>query len=59
MGALAIANEDPTGVSARILGYTVPNAAVAVSMAPSSDGTWSETPNYWYALVPLTLLSSN
>ena len=27
MGALAILNEDPTGIAQRVLGYTVDNAA--------------------------------
>ena len=47
MGALAIANEDPTGVAARVLAFTVPNAASGIAMSASSDGTSSETPNYW------------
>ncbi|GAA5880284.1 hypothetical protein JCM1840_007115, partial [Sporobolomyces johnsonii] len=48
MGALAIANEDPTGIAAQILSQTVPNAEAHCSWAPSSEGTWSETANYWY-----------
>jgi hypothetical protein len=48
MGALAIYNEDPTGIAARILGYTVANAPNNCGMASSSDGSWSETANYWY-----------
>jgi hypothetical protein len=50
MGALAIANEDPTGIAARILTYTIPNINIGASQAPSPDGTWSETPNYWCVL---------
>lgn len=46
-GALAIANEDPTGVAAAVLALTVPNAAANCAFAPSPDGTWSETANYW------------
>lgn len=46
MGALAIANEDPTGISARILGYTIPNAAAHCAFAVQTDGTWTETPDY-------------
>ncbi|BGP31527.1 hypothetical protein JCM10296v2_003297 [Rhodotorula toruloides] len=49
MGALAIINEDPTnGIAKQILGYTVPNAVEYCSFAPSPEGTWSETANYWY-----------
>ncbi|GAA6060416.1 hypothetical protein JCM10212_002184 [Sporobolomyces blumeae] len=48
MGALAIANEDPTGSAAQILTYTVDNAQAHCSFAPSPEGTWSETANYWY-----------
>ncbi|BGP24134.1 heparinase II/III family protein [Rhodotorula toruloides] len=49
MGALAIFNEDPTnGIAKQILGYTVPNAVEYCSFAPSPEGTWSETANYWY-----------
>ncbi|GAA5928825.1 hypothetical protein JCM1841_003582 [Sporobolomyces salmonicolor] len=48
MGALAIANEDPTGIAAAILNQTVPNAQAHCSFAPSPEGTWSETANYWY-----------
>jgi len=48
MGALAILSEDPTGIAQRVLGYTVPNAAANCMRAVSSDGTWSETQDYWY-----------
>ncbi|SCV70692.1 BQ2448_3454 [Microbotryum intermedium] len=49
MGALAIANEDPTGTAAKILGYAVPNSASVCSFAPTTDGgVWQETANYWY-----------
>lgn len=48
LGALAILDDDPTGVAKTMLGLTVPNAAANCAAGPSSDGTWSETPNYWY-----------
>lgn len=48
MGALAIANEDPTGTAAAILAKTVPNAASNCAMGVQPDGTWTETANYWY-----------
>ncbi|KIO21389.1 hypothetical protein M407DRAFT_245483 [Tulasnella calospora MUT 4182] len=48
MGALAILGDDTSGVAEQILGYTIDNAKANCAMGPSSDGTWSETPNYWY-----------
>jgi len=48
MGALAIYNEDPTGLAKKILAWTIPNTLVNCAQGPSSDGTWSETPDYWY-----------
>ncbi|KAK4047892.1 hypothetical protein OIV83_005074 [Microbotryomycetes sp. JL201] len=48
LGALAISGDDPTDASQRILDEVVPNMAAQCSRAPSSDGSWPETPNYWY-----------
>jgi hypothetical protein len=48
MGALAILGDDTSGIAEQILGYTIDNAKANCAMGPSSDGTWSETPNYWY-----------
>ncbi|GAA5987256.1 hypothetical protein JCM11641_003383 [Rhodosporidiobolus odoratus] len=48
MGALAIINEDPTGTAKGIISKAVSNAAEHCSFAPSPEGTWSETANYWY-----------
>jgi hypothetical protein len=48
MGALAILGDDTTGTAQRILGLTVDNAKQNCAQAPSTDGTWSETANYWY-----------
>ncbi|KAG8743641.1 hypothetical protein FRC11_013788, partial [Ceratobasidium sp. 423] len=48
LGALAILGDDPTGTAKTMLGLTIPNARQHCALAPSSDGTWSETPNYWY-----------
>jgi hypothetical protein len=48
MGALAILGDDTTGIAAQLLALTVPNALKNCALAPSSDGTWSETANYWY-----------
>lgn len=43
MGALAIAGDDPTGVSGQILDNTIPNAQDNCAQAVQPDGTWSET----------------
>ncbi|KLO20764.1 hypothetical protein SCHPADRAFT_863609 [Schizopora paradoxa] len=48
MGALAIIGEDTTGTAEQILGLSIPNAQTNCVFAVSSDGTWSETANYWY-----------
>ena len=48
MGALAILGDDTTGTAEQVLGLTIPNAMVNCAQGVSSDGTWSETPNYWY-----------
>lgn len=48
MGALALLGDDPTGLSAQILGLTLPDAQQNCAFGPSSDGSWQETPNYWY-----------
>ncbi|KAM0751042.1 hypothetical protein T439DRAFT_288209, partial [Meredithblackwellia eburnea MCA 4105] len=48
VGALAIANEDPTGIAKQILPLALANANTYCAYAPSPDGTWSETANYWY-----------
>jgi hypothetical protein len=43
MGALAIIGDDPTGAAANILSLTIDNAKANCALAPSNDGTWSET----------------
>jgi hypothetical protein len=48
MGSLAILGDDTTGVASFLLGQTVNNAKDNCALATSSDGTWSETANYWY-----------
>lgn len=48
IGALAILGDDTSGIAAQILGSTVANAPNNCAQGPSTDGTWSETPNYWY-----------
>ncbi|KAI0652050.1 chondroitin AC/alginate lyase [Trametes meyenii] len=48
MGALAIIGDDTTDLAQQILAKTIPNALQNCIFAVSSDGTWSETANYWY-----------
>lgn len=47
LGALAILNDDPTGTAEAILSRTIDNAKAACAFGPSTDGSWTETPNYW------------
>lgn len=48
MGALAILGDDTSGIAEQLLGLTVPSALQNCALAFSSDGTWSETNDYWY-----------
>jgi hypothetical protein len=48
MGALAILGDDTSGIASQLLGLTIPNAKNLCALSVSSDGTWSETANYWY-----------
>ncbi|KAG9314225.1 chondroitin AC/alginate lyase [Chiua virens] len=48
MGSLAILGDDTTGIAQKLLGMMVTNALQNCALAPSSDGTWSETNDYWY-----------
>jgi hypothetical protein len=48
MASLAILGDDTSGMAAQLLALTVPNAKSVCALAVSSDGTWSETANYWY-----------
>jgi hypothetical protein len=48
MGALAILWSSPSGTAKQILGLTIDNAKANCTFAMSSDGTWSDTVNYWY-----------
>ncbi len=47
IGALAVYHEDPTGISRDILPKVIRNTAKYCARAVESDGTWSETPDYW------------
>ncbi|KAJ7085693.1 chondroitin AC/alginate lyase [Mycena belliarum] len=48
MGALAILNDDTSGVAEQLLKTTVGNARDNCAQSVSNDGTWAETANYWY-----------
>lgn len=48
LGSLAILGDDTTGIAQALLGLTVDDAKQNCAMAPSTDGTWAETANYWY-----------
>ena len=39
--------DDDTGIASQILEKSIPNAQANCVLGPSSDGTWTETPNYW------------
>ena len=48
LGSLAILGDDTTGIAQQLLGITIPNALANCARSSSSDGTWSETNDYWY-----------
>ena len=48
IGALAIYHDDPTGVTKFLLPLAIANAVQHCAQSLSSDGTWTETPDYWY-----------
>jgi len=48
LGALAILGDDTTGVAQNILENTVENAKGRCTGAVVSDGSWIESPHYWY-----------
>lgn len=51
MAALAILGDDTTGTAETLLANTIPNANLNCIWGASSDGTWSETSDYWYFAV--------
>lgn len=60
LGSLAIIDEDTTGTAAALLAQAVPNAVANCAMVPSTDGTGSETANYWeFAMTGLAELTSS
>ncbi|KAI0079636.1 hypothetical protein K474DRAFT_1658995 [Panus rudis PR-1116 ss-1] len=48
LGALAILGDDTSGTAEQILGMTVDNAVKNCAQAVTTDGSWTETANYWY-----------
>lgn len=48
IGALAILGDDTSGIAEQILALTVPNANANCAFIATTDGTSTETPNYWY-----------
>jgi len=48
LASLAIIDRDPTGLAAKVLALTVPNAYNNCFQGAHADGTWAETANYWY-----------
>jgi hypothetical protein len=48
MASLALLGDDTSGYATQLLGLTVDNAKQNCAFAPSDDGTWTETANYWY-----------
>jgi hypothetical protein len=48
MGALAIIGDDTSGSAETLLGKTIPNAVQNCVFGVTSDGSWTETANYWY-----------
>lgn len=47
IGSLAVYHEDPTNVSRQLLPQAIMNAANFCAQSVESDGTWTETPDYW------------
>lgn len=48
MASLAILGDDTSGMASQLLGLTINNAKQNCVFGASSDGTWSETSDYWY-----------
>ena len=48
IASLAILGDDTTGIAQQLLGLTVDNAKSNCAYAVTDDGSWTETPNYWY-----------
>jgi hypothetical protein len=48
IASLATYHDDPTGISEELLEMATANARNNCAHAVNKDGTWSETPDYWY-----------
>lgn len=48
LGALAIRDVDTSGTAQSIIDSVIPNMKGNCMQGVLSDGTWTETPNYWY-----------
>lgn len=48
IGALALLGDDTTGTSETLLSHTIQNTLQNCVLAVSDDGSWAETPHYWY-----------
>ncbi|KAF9527790.1 heparinase II/III family protein [Crepidotus variabilis] len=48
VGALSILKDDTTGTAEKLLSHTIQNAKDNCAQAVTDDGSWHETPNYWY-----------
>jgi hypothetical protein len=60
LGSLAILEDDTTGTASALLQQAVPNAVANCAHVPSTDGTGSETANYWeFAMTGLSELTSS
>ncbi|KAG8875439.1 hypothetical protein FRC20_003853 [Serendipita sp. 405] len=60
LGSLAILEDDTTGTASQLLPLAVANAVANCADVPSTDGTGSETANYWeFAITGLSELTSS
>ncbi|KAK0559775.1 hypothetical protein OC844_004176 [Tilletia horrida] len=48
LGALAILDDDTSGLASQILTTALPNMKAGCMQGAYDDGTWTETANYWY-----------
>ncbi|KAK2461635.1 hypothetical protein APHAL10511_006098 [Amanita phalloides] len=48
MASLAILGDDTTGIAKQLLGLTIDNAKSNCAFGVTGDGSWTETPDYWY-----------
>lgn len=48
VGALAVYHDEPNSLPERLLRLAVQNTLENCAQSVESDGTWTETPDYWY-----------